>query len=196
MPLRAIFTMLAFTGLLPLVASAADYEIDASHSNVTFKVRHLGISTVAGSFGEFTGKVSFDPKNIAASSTEATITAKSVDTKNPKRDDHLKSGDFLETEKHPELTFKSKRIFDVIDNSFKVEGDLTLHGVTKTVVLEATFDGLAVDPWGNERVGFTATTAIDRKDYGVSWSKVMDNGGLVVGNEVKIELAIEAMRKV
>ena len=181
--------------LISSSAFAADYTVDADHSEIGFKVRHMGISSVAGRFLKVDGSFSFDPKNIAASKAQATIAADSVDTQQTKRDDHLRTPDFFDTKSHPQITFVSKEIKDVDGTSFKVLGDLTIRGQTKPVVLDATYNGTTIDPWGNERVGFEAEAKIDRKDWGITWNKLLDSGGLVVGNEVKIVLQVEGVRK-
>lgn len=174
---------------------AANYKVDPSHSLIQFKVKHLAIATVRGNFVDFDGEFSYDPANIAASKASATISAKSVDTSNQKRDDHLRNEDFFNVEKHPQIKFVSKEIKDIDDNEFVVVGDLTINGVTKTIELEAEFNGVAKDPWGNERAGFTAEGKIDRKDFGLTWNKALEAGGFVVGDEVKIHLEVEGIKE-
>lgn len=176
-------------------AFAADYSVDPDHSTIGFKVRHLGISSVLGKFGDVKGEYSFDPADVKASKASATIVAKSVDTENEKRDKHLRSEEFLNTDKFPEIKFVSKEIKDIDGNEFKVVGDLTIHGVTKQVELESEFTGSTTDPWGNERTGFEAEGKIDRRDFGLTWNKVLEAGGLLVGEEVKIVLAVEGIKK-
>lgn len=173
---------------------AADYKIDPAHSSIGFKVKHLAISSVPGTFGEFSGTFSYDPANVAASKAEAQITVKSINTADVKRDDHLRSGDFLDTEKFPNITFKSQKVEGVSDSEFKAHGDLTIHGVTKPVVLNITYGGSAVDPWGNHRAAFVASTKINRKDFGLTWSKTLETGSLVVGDDVLITLEIEGIK--
>ena len=181
-----IVTLLTFATSL----FAATYEIDNAHSSVSFKITHL-VSTVRGSFDSFKGTIDFDQKAIANSSTSASIDVKTIDTNNPKRDEHLKSADFFEVEKYPQITFTSKKV-----EEGKMTGDLTMHGVTKEVLLSFTFTGTANDARGNERVGFSATTEIDRKDFGITYNKVLDNGGVMLGDKVKIEIEVEAVKKV
>jgi polyisoprenoid-binding protein YceI len=173
---------------------AADYVIDASHSSVVFKVKHLAISSVPGRFGDVSGKFSFDPSKIEASSAEATINATSINTMDPKRDDHLKSADFLDVVKFPSIQFKSTKVEKVSDTAFNAHGDLSIHGVTKPVVLAVTYGGTAKDPWGKERAAFEARTTINRKDFGLTWSKTLETGGLVVGDDVQITLEIEGVK--
>jgi polyisoprenoid-binding protein YceI len=177
------------------VVQAATYEIDSSHTVVGFKIRHMGLSFVRGSFLSFSGSFKFDPKDIAASSAEAIIEVSSIDTDNKKRDDHLRSDDFFNVAKFPEISFKTTSIKDVAESSFIAVGDLTIHGVTKSVELEIEYNGSLKDPWGKHRAGFSATTKIDRQEFGLKWSKLLETGGLVVGNEVKIQLEVEGVRK-
>lgn len=187
------------TFLLAVVLSgpafSAAYDIDASHSSVMFKVKHLAISTVTGRFDKFSGTFHYDPKDTGAWKVEAKIEAASINTGIDKRDDHLRSADFFAVDTHAELAFVSKEVMDIQDDRFKVSGDLTLHGVTKSVVLNVEVGGTVKDPWGNERAAFTAETKINRKDFGLTWSKALETGGLVVGEDVKIILEIEGIQK-
>ena len=185
----------AMTLAAPFAAKALDYTIDPDHSSVTFKVRHLGLSSVKGEFKKFSGDFSYDPKDVAASKTTAVISTGSIDTGTEKRDAHLKSADFLDAGKFSEIKFVSKEIKDPTPESFKIVGELTLNGVTKPTVLDVTEAGVATDPWGNERAAFAATTKINRKDFGITWSKALDSGSLVVGEEVSIDLEIEGIKK-
>lgn len=181
-----------------LVASSAfatDYTVDPDHSTIGFKVRHLGISSVLGKFGNVNGEFSYDPQNVAASKAKATIAAATINTENAKRDKHLRSEEFLNTDKFPEIQFVSKEIKDIDGKKFKVVGDLTIHGVTKPVELESEFTGATKDPWGNERAAFEAESKIDRRDFGLTWNKVLEAGGVLVGDEVKIVLNVEGIKK-
>jgi polyisoprenoid-binding protein YceI len=182
------------TSLMAVNAWAVDYKIDPSHSSVGFKVKHLAISSVPGAFGEFKGSFSFDPANISASKAEAEIETTSISTRDAKRDDHLRGGDFLDAQKFPSIGFKSSKIEKVSDTEFKAYGDLTIRGVTKPVVLEVTYGGAAKDPWGNERAAFVAKTKINRKDFGLTWSKTVETGALLVGEDVDITLEVEGVR--
>ncbi len=175
-------------------AEAVTYAIDPDHSQVIFKVKHMGISTVTGRFDLIEGSYTFDEAEIGNSSVETTIQTASVNTNKQKRDDHLKSPDFLNVDKYPTITFKSKEVKKGGDGLIIV-GDLTINGVTKQVELDAEYGGKAVDPMGNERTAFTAETKIDRKDYGITWNKTLDTGGLVVGDDVRIELEVEGIKK-
>ena len=186
---------LAFADARGSRAEAAEYMIDPDHSQVIFKVKHIGISTVTGRFDLLEGTYDFDEKDIGGSSVDVTITTSSVNTNKQKRDDHLRSPDFLNVEKYPAITFKSKDIKEEHGNDFTIVGDLTINGVTKEVELDAEYGGKAVDPMGNERTAFTAETTINRKDYGITWNKTLDSGGLVVGDDVKIILEVEGIKK-
>lgn len=175
-------------------ADAVVYDIDPDHSQVTFKVKHLGISNVRGGFDVFSGSFSFDEENLANSSVQTEIVASSINTNNKKRDDHLRSNDFLDAEEFPNITFKSKEVKGSGDN-MQIVGDLTIHGVTKEVVLDTVFEGSATDPWGNNRSAFTATTDINRKDFGMTWNKALEAGGFVVGDKVNITLEVQGIEK-
>jgi polyisoprenoid-binding protein YceI len=174
---------------------AATYDIDPDHSQVIFKVKHMGISTVTGRFDLFEGTYNFDEKDLDNSSVDVAIKTSSVNTNKQKRDDHLRSPDFLNVDKYPKITFKSKEIKKGQGDDFTIIGDLTINGVTKRVVLASEYGGKVMDPMGNERTAFTAETTINRKDYGISWNKTLDSGGLVVGDDVKITLEVEGIRK-
>jgi len=183
--------------MMSLVAGncwATDYVIDSTHSSVVFKVKHLAISSVPGRFGDVAGKFSFDPAKVEASMAEATIKATSINTMDPKRDDHLKGADFLDVAKFPAIQFKTTKIEKVSDTAFNAHGDLSIHGVSKPVVLAVTYGGAAKDPWGKERAAFEAKTTINRKDFGLTWSKTLETGGLVVGDDVQITLEIEGVK--
>jgi len=192
--MRKLIPLVAVLALaLAAAASAATYTIDPVHSSVGFKVRHLMVSNVRGSFGDFAGSFVWEEGKPETWSVEATIQMTSIDTGNAKRDDHLRSSDFFDVATFPTMTFKSTQVTAKDDGTYSLVGDLTLRGVTKAVTLDLEFIGQVADPQGNVRVGFMATGAIDRQDFGVSYSTVMDNGGLAVGNEVQIELEIEAV---
>ncbi len=194
---------LLFLGLTTLMtaptidlAQAAEYMIDPDHSQVMFKVKHMGISTVTGRFDLFEGAYTLDRDNLENSKVETKIVANSVNTNKQKRDKHLRSEDFLDVEKYPEITFVSKEVKKGSDDNFTIVGDLTIHGVTKSVELDAVYEGhVPKDPWGFDRTAFTASTKIDRKDFGLVWNDVLETGGLLVGDEVKIVLEIEGIKK-
>jgi polyisoprenoid-binding protein YceI len=172
------------------------YEIDPAHTAVHFGVRHMMVSTVRGTLGKVTGTVWLDDQDITRSRVEATIDAAGIDTREPKRDEHLRSPDFLDTAKYPTITFRSKRVVKRADDQYEVVGDLTIKGVTREVTLhvEGTPQPFT-DPFGNERMGGTARAKINRQDFGVNFNKVMDNGGLLVGNEVDVTIDVEVVRK-
>ena len=176
-------------------AEAVTYVIDPDHYQVIFKVKHMGISTVTGRFDLVEGNYTFDDADVSKSSVETTIQTASINTNKQKRDDHLKSPDFLNVDKNPTITFKSKEVKKGDGDDFTIVGDLTINGVTKQVELDAEYGGKAVDPMGNERTAFTAETKIDRKDYGITWNKTLDSGGLVVGDDVRIQLEVEGIKK-
>lgn len=169
------------------------YTFDLSHSSVGFHVRHLMISKVHGRFTSWTGSLEIDEADLGRSKLAVEIDAASIDTKEPKRDEHLRSADFFDVEKFPKLTFASTAVEVVDDENLRVTGDLTIHGVTKSVVLEVERSAEVRDPWGNVRTGFSATTAISRKEFGLHWNAALEAGGVVVGDKVTIQLEIEAI---
>jgi polyisoprenoid-binding protein YceI len=187
---------LSLTALsLALVAGtvqAETYNVDKAHSEVLFSVRHMGVSRVTGRFNDFTGVVNGDPAKPGESSVEFTIKAASIDTNDAGRDKHLRSADFFDVEKFPELTFKSSKITAKGQNQFDVTGTLTMHGVAKEVTLPVTLAGPVKDPRGNEKVGFEATAKLNRKDYGITWNRALDAGGVVVSDEVQVTINLEA----
>lgn len=193
--LRFGFITLSLAFLLIGSGWAAEYQIDPQHSQVIFKIKHLGISTVTGRFEKLSGAFEFDAKSPKAAKAQTVIEATSINTDVPKRDEHLRGADFFNVEKFPKITFVSKGITPVKNGAFTVNGDLTMHGVTRPVVLNAELGGIIKDPWGNERAAFTATTTVNRKDFGLTWNKAMETGGLLVGEEVKIFLEVEGVRK-
>jgi polyisoprenoid-binding protein YceI len=172
--------------------TAKTYALDPSHTTAEFVVRHLMITKVRGRFTAVAGTIEVPEGSNVPLSVDVTIEAGSIDTREPQRDTHLKSADFLDAEKFPAITFKSTGI-DGSGDAFKVRGDLTIHGVTREVVLDTTFEGRTTDPWGNDRIGYEAHTKISRKDYGLEWNQALEAGGVVVGDEVKIELNVEAI---
>jgi len=181
---------------LPAFASAATWSIDADHSNVGFKVRHMMVSNVRGDFGKVTGIVDIDDKDLARSKVDVSIETASINTGVVKRDAHLKSADFFDVAKYPTMTFVSHKVVTAGDDRLKVYGRLTLHGVTREVVLDVEGPSKAFkDPWGNIKRGATATTRINRKDFGLTWNAAVESGGVVVGDEVTIALEIELLKK-
>jgi polyisoprenoid-binding protein YceI len=170
------------------------WNIDPSHSDVHFSIRHMVVSKVRGRFTKVSGSLELDENDLTRSAVEATIDASSIDTGTEKRDAHLRSPDFFDVENFPELRFRSKRIEKVDGDRYRVVGDLTIHGVTRELAFDVEYGGRAKDPWGNERVGFVATASLDRKDYGLGWNQVLEAGGVLVGDRVEIELDVQAVK--
>lgn len=171
------------------------YKIDPAHSSANFSVRHMMISNVRGAFSSVQGTVAFDPENPAATTIDAVIDTNSISTNEPQRDAHLKSPDFFHAEQHPAITFKSKSARAKGESEIDVTGDLTIHGVTKEVVLDVegpTPEGK--DPWGNTRMGASAKTKIKRSDFGLQWNAALETGGVLVGDDVKIDLEVSLIR--
>jgi polyisoprenoid-binding protein YceI len=185
----------------PLVRSHQDreipvpgtYTIDTAHSSAEFVVRHLGLSKVRGRFTKFSGDVQI-AESPEQSSVEVDIDVNSVDTSEPNRDNHLRSPDFFHVEEHPSMSFKSTSVTPVDDETWEVGGLLSIRGVTRPVVLRTVFEGADNTPFGDQRIGFSASTEINREDWDLGWNAVMESGGFVVGKKVKIELNVEAIR--
>jgi polyisoprenoid-binding protein YceI len=171
------------------------WQIDPMHSHVEFAVKHMMISTVKGRFAELDGTIKLDEADPTRSSVEVTIDAASIDTREAQRDGHLRSADFLAAEQYPGLTFQSRRVEQLGGDHLRVVGDLTIRGMTREVTLEVTAEGRAMDPWGNERVGFSARTSLNRQDFGLNWNQALEAGGILVGNEVRISLEVEAVKQ-
>lgn len=189
--LIAALTLSAAGALAALPAEAAEvYTIDPTHSEVSFQVRHL-VTQVRGKFNDYQGTIDLDPAKLESSKVEFRIKAASIDTALPDRDKHLRSEDFFFTEKYPEITFKSQQIKATGKDTYEVTGPLTMRGVTKTVTLPVTFLGKVRDPWGNDKAGFALETTVNRKDYGIVWNAALDNGGVVLGDDVKIAINLE-----
>ncbi len=176
------------------IAAPTAWSVDASHSEVGFSVKHLMISTVRGRFANVSGTVSFVEGNFSDAAADITIDAASIDTREDKRDAHLRSADFFDVDTFPTLTFKSRRVQNVKDQTFELVGDLTIRGITREVVLDVTFEGTQKDPWGNLKSGFSATTRINRKDFGLTWNAALETGGVLVGEDVKISLDVQLLR--
>jgi len=188
---RVVLTLLA-VGFLGVAAHAETYTIDPYHSSVSFKIKHV-VGKVTGKFDKFTGSFNYDPAHLDKASAEATIDATSVDTGIDKRDNHLRSPDFFDALKFPTLTFKSTGVTDVNGNSAKLHGDLTMHGVTKPVVLDLEIEGVAKDPKGNTHAGASATGHVARSDFGIGPTSGPMSG--MVGSDVEISIEVEAMQK-
>jgi polyisoprenoid-binding protein YceI len=191
------FLALALTAVLPALAAAetSNWTIDPAHTNSQFSVKHLVISTVRGQFGKTTGALRLDEKDLTKSAVEATIDVTTIDTRVADRDTHLKSPDFFDAAKYPTMTFKSTKVEKAGDDKLKVTGDLTLKGTTKPVILDVSYSPTAITGMkGESRRGFSATTKISRKDFGLSWSKVVE-AGPVVGDEVTIVIDAETIKE-
>ncbi len=181
---------------LPLLAHADNWQIDPAHTNVEFTVRHMMISNVKGQFKKTSGTITTNGNDPTSAQVNATIDATSIDTRVEKRDAHLKSPAFLDVDKFPTITFKSTKVEADGPDKWKVTGDLTLHGVTKPVVLEVESSGKPItDPMGNTRAGASATAKIKRSDFGLVWNQALEGGGVMVGDEVAISIDLEAIKK-
>ena len=193
---RFVAPLLALALLVAAPARAATWEIDPAHTAIQFSVRHMMVSNVRGHFGKFSGHVEGDESAPTKARIEATIETASIDTGNAKRDDHLRSPDFLDAAKFPTITFKSTKIEQTDASTWKVTGDLTLHGVTRAVVLDlADVTKPIKDPMGAQRAGGAVRTTINRQDFGISFNKTLDGGGVMVGNEITITIDVEVTRK-
>ena len=190
---RKLFAAAVLTTLAALPLRADTFAIDPNHSEVSFQIRHL-VSQVRGRFNEFSGAVQLDPKNLPASSVEFHIKTASIDTNVADRDKHLRSADFFDAEKYPEITFKSESIQPAGKDKYNVTGTLTMHGVSKKVTLPVTYGG-QVKVGGSTRAGFQTETTLDRKDYGIIWNKALDAGGAMLGDDVSVSINLEALKK-
>ena len=170
------------------------WEIDPAHSSIGFSVRHMVITKVHGKFVNWSGKLELDSADFSKSSVSATIDAASIDTAEPQRDGHLRSADFLDVEKFPSIEFKSSKVEKVGGEGLRITGRLKIHGVERDVTLDAEFMGRGKDPWGNEKAGFSATTKISRKDFGLEWNQVLETGGVLVGDAVEIHIDLQAKK--
>jgi polyisoprenoid-binding protein YceI len=181
---------------LPAAAANSNWQIDPQHSSAQFSVRHLAISTVRGAFSKVTGTVALDDKDITKSTVDVTIDVTTVDTHEPDRDKDLRSDRFFDVAHYPSMTFKSKKVEQVTPGKLKVTGDLTIRGTTKEVVLDVDGPTAPIkDPWGNQRAAALATTKVNRQDFGVKWNATLDNGGVVVSDDVSITIDVELVKK-
>ncbi len=170
------------------------WALDAAHSELQFKVRHMLVSNVSGQFKTFDASVETDGDDIATAKVSFSAEVASITTNNEQRDGHLRSGDFFDTENHPTLTFEGQGMTKIDDENYTMTGNLTMRGVTKAVTLKVEFGGIVTDPWGNTRTGFTIATKINRKDYGVSFSMVSETGGILLGEDVTINANVEFVK--
>ncbi|MFC0273427.1 YceI family protein [Metabacillus herbersteinensis] len=171
------------------------WAIDKAHSSVDFSVKHMMFATVKGGFQEFDAKIEADPTDLTTAAIEFTIDVASVDTRNNDRDVHLRSADFFNVEEFPTMTFVSTSSEKKGENEYNVTGDLTLHGVTKSETFTVAFEGTGIDPWGNEKAGFEVEGKINRSDYGLTWNAALETGGVLVGDQIKISLQIQAAKQ-
>ena len=192
--LLKILTLTAVVAFSAAPSLADEYSIDTAHSSVGFQIKHMTISKVNGDFPDFSGTISYDAAQPEALSADVVIQVASVTTGNEKRDTHLKSPDFFEVETFPTMTFKSTAVKMKNAEEGEVTGELTMHGATKPVTLDLTINGAMTDPWGNERVGASLSGTVNRKDWGLVYNKALETGGLMLGEDVKISIEIEAIK--
>ena len=171
------------------------WNLDLSHSEINFAVKHMMISTVRGKFNKFSGTIDFNEADPASSSIDVSIDVASIDTKDEKRDGHLKSGDFFDVEKFPAITFKSTKVEKLSANTAKVTGDLTIRGVSRPVVLDVEYAGQAKSPWGTTSAGFSASTKVNRKEWGLTWNVALETGGVLVGDDISISIEAELVKQ-
>jgi polyisoprenoid-binding protein YceI len=176
------------------IPEAGTFAIDASHSSVAFTVRHLVVAKTKGRFADFAGSITIDDDPLK-SSVDVTIEAASINTADDQRDGHLRSADFLDAENYPTLSFKSTKVQHKGNANFAVDGELTVHGVTRPVTLDLDYEGVVTDPWGGQRAVFSAKTKINREEFGLTYNQVLETGGVLVGKDVSIELEVEAVRQ-
>lgn len=172
------------------------WQIDPAHSQIEFSVRHMMISNVRGRFENFSGTIEFDPERVEDSRADIHIDAASINTREPQRDTHLRSADFLDVENYPEITFKSTRSEKTSRDEFKLYGDLTIRGTARPVELKATYSGLQKSPWGTTSAGFEIEGKVNRKDWGLVWNQTLETGGILVGDDVKISIELELVQVV
>jgi polyisoprenoid-binding protein YceI len=179
---------------VPTIVPTGTWNVDPVHSTVGFAVKHMGIATVRGEFREFEGKLEVGD-DLSTSKAYGKVKATSVETGEAQRDDHLRSPDFFDADQYPELSFESTRIEKLDDEEFRITGNLTIHGITNEIVLHADYQGTDVDPWGNERVGLEVTGQLSRADYGMKFNQALGSGNMLVGDKVKLELDISAVKQ-
>ncbi|MCL6594022.1 MAG: YceI family protein [Alicyclobacillus sp.] len=172
------------------------WQLDTAHSSIDFSIKHMMFATVRGSFHQFSGRIVADPEDLTTAEIEFTVEVASIDTRNADRDAHLKGADFFDVEHYPQIKFQATRITRAGSVQYDVTGDLTIRGITRPVTFRANFDGQGKDPWGNLRAGFSAEGSINRKDFGLTWNAPLETGGVLVGEDVKISIQIEATQAV
>ncbi len=171
------------------------WTVDTTHSSIDFSIRHMMIAKVKGAFHSFEAEIVANPEDLTTAKISFSVDLTSIDTRNTDRDNHLRSADFFDTENMPKMTFEAKQITSTDSNEYDVVGDLTLHGITRSEKFAVIFEGAGKDPWGNEKVGFSATGAINRSDYGLTYNAALETGGIMIGDEVKIMIEIEASKQ-
>ncbi|MHB0970373.1 MAG: YceI family protein [Thermoanaerobaculia bacterium] len=192
--MKRILATVALSLALAAPLAADTWVIDRSHSETTFQIRHL-VSKVSGRFTDFAGTIVGDPAKPEAATVEFTIKAASINTDNADRDADLRSANFFDVAKFPEITFKSSAIRKIANGKFEAAGTLTMHGVAKQIVIPVEYFGAVRDPWGNDKAGFSARITLDRKDYNLTWNKALDNGGVLLGDDVDVVINLEAAKK-
>lgn len=175
--------------------SKSTWVLDPSHSSVDFSIRHLVIAKVKGTFTDFSANIVADPEDLTTAELEFTVQTASVDTRNEDRDNHLRSGDFFDSENFPAMTFKATNIVKKSNGEYDITGDLTIRGVTRQETFSASYGGMAKDPWGNEKVGFDVSGTIVRSEYGLTWNAALETGGVLVGDQVQISLDVQAAKQ-
>ena len=170
------------------------WTIDPAHTEVGFSVKHLMISTVRGRFADVRGTVTLDGNDVTTASVEAQIGTASIDTRQEQRDTHLRSADFFEVDKYPTITFRSTAVERIKGDRYRIVGDLTIRDITREIVLEGTDEGRGRDPWGGERLAFSATTTVDRREFGLTWNQALETGGLLVSNDIRISIDVQAVK--
>jgi len=170
------------------------WNLDTVHSGINFSVRHMVVSKVRGRFAKFTGNVALDESDLTRSTVEATIDASSIDTGTAQRDEHLRSADFFDVEHFPQIRFRSTQIEKLGTERYRLTGELTIRDVSREIALDVEYGGRGKDPWGNERVGFTAKASLDRKDFGLKWNQALETGGVLVSDRVELELEVQAVK--
>lgn len=171
------------------------WTVDKAHSGIDFSIKHMMISTVKGSFNNFDAVIEADPQDLTTANIEFTVDISSIDTRNSDRDAHLKSADLFEVEKYPNITFKATKIVKIDENEYDVTGDVSMHGITRPETFKVTFEGQGKDPWGNEKVGFSAEGKLKRSDYGITYNAVLETGGVLIGDQVKVFIEIQASKE-
>lgn len=175
--------------------TSSKWTVDAAHSSIDFSVKHMMIATVRGTFHDFEASIEANPADLTTANIQFSVDVASVDTRNNDRDVHLRSGDFFDVEQYPKMTFQSTNIVKKSEGEYNLTGDFTLHGVTRQETFSVTFEGEGKDPWGNEKAGFSAEGKINRSDYGLTYNAALETGGVLVGDQVKIAIQIEAAKQ-